>query len=116
MAESNLIYSSDPLGMTRVRTFMLPTTICESPDLYCHRCCDSSQFLNQQEHPCGLALQFVHSMPWISWAIVKARVNNYRKVSRILQHKWCSKSLITISGEADTHAIEKSAKIGAGLV
>ncbi|KAH6822631.1 voltage dependent anion channel 1 [Perilla frutescens var. hirtella] len=43
---------------------------------------------------------------------VKARVNNYGKASALLQHEWRPKSLITISGEVDTRAIEKSAKIG----
>ncbi|KAL0358036.1 UNVERIFIED_CONTAM: Mitochondrial outer membrane protein porin of [Sesamum calycinum] len=43
---------------------------------------------------------------------VKARVNNYGKVSALIQHEWRPKSLITISGEVDTRAIEKSAKVG----
>lgn len=43
---------------------------------------------------------------------VKARVNNYGKASALVQHEWRPKSLITISGEVDTRAIEKSAKIG----
>ncbi|XP_042020127.1 mitochondrial outer membrane protein porin of 36 kDa-like [Salvia splendens] len=43
---------------------------------------------------------------------VKARVNNYGKVNALLQHEWRPRSLITISGEVDTRAIEKSAKIG----
>ncbi|KAH6756351.1 voltage dependent anion channel 1 [Perilla frutescens var. hirtella] len=43
---------------------------------------------------------------------VKARVNNYGKASALIQHEWRPKSLITISGEVDTRAIEKSAKIG----
>ncbi|PIN17015.1 Porin/voltage-dependent anion-selective channel protein [Handroanthus impetiginosus] len=46
---------------------------------------------------------------------VKARVNNYGKASALLQHEWRTKSLITISGEVDTRAIEKSAKIGLSL-
>ncbi|OMP06764.1 hypothetical protein COLO4_07927 [Corchorus olitorius] len=43
---------------------------------------------------------------------VKARVNNYGRASALLQHEWRPKSLFTISGEVDTRAIEKSAKIG----
>ncbi|KAL3654194.1 hypothetical protein CASFOL_003875 [Castilleja foliolosa] len=43
---------------------------------------------------------------------VKARVNNFGKASALIQHEWRPKSLITISGEVDTRAIEKSAKIG----
>ncbi|KAL0364077.1 UNVERIFIED_CONTAM: Mitochondrial outer membrane protein porin of [Sesamum angustifolium] len=43
---------------------------------------------------------------------VKARVNNYGKVSALIQHEWRPKSLITISGEVDSRAIEKSAKVG----
>ncbi|KAL0327197.1 UNVERIFIED_CONTAM: Mitochondrial outer membrane protein porin of [Sesamum angustifolium] len=43
---------------------------------------------------------------------VKARVNNYGRASALIQHEWRPKSLITISGEVDTRAIEKSAKIG----
>ncbi|KAL2484603.1 Mitochondrial outer membrane protein porin 1 [Abeliophyllum distichum] len=43
---------------------------------------------------------------------VKARVNNFGKVSALIQHQWRPKSLVTISGEVDTRAIEKSAKIG----
>ncbi|GMH27607.1 hypothetical protein Nepgr_029450 [Nepenthes gracilis] len=44
--------------------------------------------------------------------LVKARVNNYGKASALIQHEWRPKSLFTISGEVDTRAIEKSAKIG----
>ncbi|KAE9454543.1 hypothetical protein C3L33_13552, partial [Rhododendron williamsianum] len=47
---------------------------------------------------------------------VKARVNNYGKASTLIQHEWRPKSLFTISGEVDTRAIEKSAKIGLALV
>ncbi|KAA8533014.1 hypothetical protein F0562_032869 [Nyssa sinensis] len=47
--------------------------------------------------------------------MVKARVNNYGKASALIQHEWRPKSLFTISGEVDTRAIEKSAKIGLAL-
>ncbi|KAL7181662.1 hypothetical protein ACSBR1_040537 [Camellia fascicularis] len=46
---------------------------------------------------------------------VKARVNSYGKASALIQHAWRPKSLFTISGEVDTTAIEKSAKIGLAL-
>ncbi|KMT07129.1 hypothetical protein BVRB_6g154570 [Beta vulgaris subsp. vulgaris] len=47
---------------------------------------------------------------------VKARVNNYGKASALIQHEWRPKSTVTISGEVDTSAIEKSAKLGLALV
>ncbi|XP_059447791.1 mitochondrial outer membrane protein porin of 36 kDa [Corylus avellana] len=47
--------------------------------------------------------------------LVKARVNNYGRASALIQHEWRPKSLFTISGEVDTRAIEKSAKIGLAL-
>ncbi|KAL6547147.1 Voltage-dependent anion-selective channel protein 1 [Orobanche minor] len=46
---------------------------------------------------------------------VKARVNNYGKASALIQHEWHPKSFVTISGEVDTRAIEKSAKVGFAL-
>ncbi|KMZ69549.1 Porin/voltage-dependent anion-selective channel protein [Zostera marina] len=47
---------------------------------------------------------------------VKARVNNFGKASALIQHEWRPKSLITLSGEVDTKAIEKSSKVGVSLV
>ncbi|XP_021722968.1 mitochondrial outer membrane protein porin of 36 kDa-like [Chenopodium quinoa] len=47
---------------------------------------------------------------------VKARVNNYGKASALIQHEWRPRSIVTLSGEVDTSAIEKSAKLGLGLV
>ncbi|KAE9590381.1 hypothetical protein Lal_00028093 [Lupinus albus] len=47
---------------------------------------------------------------------VKARVNNFGKANALIQHEWRPKSFFTISGEVDTKAIEKSAKVGLGLV
>lgn len=47
---------------------------------------------------------------------LKARVNNFGKASALIQHEWRPKSFFTISGEVDTKAIEKSAKVGLGLV
>ncbi|KAJ0041952.1 hypothetical protein Pint_19298 [Pistacia integerrima] len=46
---------------------------------------------------------------------VKARLNNTGKASALIQHEWRPKSLFTISGEVDTKAIEKSAKVGLAL-
>ncbi|XP_076948382.1 mitochondrial outer membrane protein porin of 36 kDa-like [Bidens hawaiensis] len=46
---------------------------------------------------------------------VKARVNNAGIASALLQHEWRPKSVLTISGEVDTRAIEKSAKVGLAL-
>ncbi|KAJ6813691.1 mitochondrial outer membrane protein porin 1-like [Iris pallida] len=42
---------------------------------------------------------------------VKARINNYGKASALVQHQWRPKSFVTVSGEVDTTAIEKSSKI-----
>ncbi|GAB2280323.1 hypothetical protein Dimus_014963 [Dionaea muscipula] len=47
--------------------------------------------------------------------LIKARVNNFGRASALIQHEWRPKSLFTISGEVDTRAIEKSAKIGLAL-
>lgn len=46
---------------------------------------------------------------------LKARVNNFGKASALIQHEWRPKSFFTISGEVDTKAIEKSAKVGLAL-
>ncbi|XP_004489166.1 outer plastidial membrane protein porin [Cicer arietinum] len=50
-----------------------------------------------------------------SLTTVKARVTNAGKASALIQHEWRPKSLFTISGEVDTKAIEKSAKVGLSL-
>ncbi|KAL5230051.1 hypothetical protein ABZP36_028827 [Zizania latifolia] len=47
---------------------------------------------------------------------VKARLNNYGLASALVQHEWRPKSLITISTEVDTKAIDKSSKVGLSLV
>ncbi|KAJ0988062.1 hypothetical protein J5N97_006418 [Dioscorea zingiberensis] len=47
---------------------------------------------------------------------VKARFNNFGKASALIQHEWRPKSIVTISGEVDTKAIEKSSKVGLSLV
>ncbi|KAJ0753538.1 putative Porin domain superfamily, eukaryotic porin/Tom40 [Helianthus annuus] len=46
---------------------------------------------------------------------MKSRVNNAGIASALLQHEWRPKSLVTISGEVDTRAIDKSAKVGLAL-
>ncbi|XP_061375878.1 outer plastidial membrane protein porin-like [Gastrolobium bilobum] len=46
---------------------------------------------------------------------LKARVNNFGKANALIQHEWRPKSFFTISGEVDTRAIEKSAKVGLAL-
>lgn len=46
----------------------------------------------------------------------KAKVNNYGKASAAIQHIWQQKAIVTISGEVDALAIEKSAKVGLCLI
>uniref|UniRef100_A0A7N0V0X0 Uncharacterized protein n=1 Tax=Kalanchoe fedtschenkoi TaxID=63787 RepID=A0A7N0V0X0_KALFE len=46
---------------------------------------------------------------------LKARVDNYEKASAFTQHECRPKSFFTVSGEVDTKAIEKSAKVGLAL-
>lgn len=47
---------------------------------------------------------------------IKARVNNHGKASALIHHQWRPKSLITLSGEVDTMAIEKGSKVGLSLL
>lgn len=47
---------------------------------------------------------------------IKTRVNNYGKASALIQHQWRPNSLITLSAEVDTKAIEKSSKVGLSLL
>ncbi|CAM6092879.1 unnamed protein product [Calypogeia fissa] len=46
---------------------------------------------------------------------VKGRLNNHGRLAGLLQHEWRPKSLVTLSGEVDTKALDKSAKIGLAL-
>lgn len=46
---------------------------------------------------------------------VKARVNNFGRANALIQHEWRPKSLITLSGEVDVKAVDKSAKFGLAL-
>ncbi|AQK96318.1 porin1 [Zea mays] len=47
---------------------------------------------------------------------IKTRFNNYGMASALVQHEWRPKSFVTISGDVDTKAIEKSTKVGLSLV
>lgn len=47
---------------------------------------------------------------------VKAKVNNRGIATALIQHQCCSRSVFTITGEVDTRAVEKSAKIGLAVV
>lgn len=44
--------------------------------------------------------------------MLKTRMNNHGKLAALLQHEWRPKSLLTISGEVDTKALDKHSKIG----
>ncbi|GBG78672.1 hypothetical protein CBR_g27895 [Chara braunii] len=50
-----------------------------------------------------------------SLTTVKGKLNNLGMVAGLVQHEWRPKSTVTISGEVDTKALDKSAKIGLGL-
>lgn len=50
-----------------------------------------------------------------SLTLVKAKFDNLGKVSALLQHELKPKSVLTISGEFDTKALEKSPKLGLAL-
>ncbi|PKU71006.1 Mitochondrial outer membrane protein porin 3 [Dendrobium catenatum] len=47
---------------------------------------------------------------------IKAQVNNFGKASALIQHQWRPKSLITLTAEVDTKAIENSSKVGLSLL
>jgi len=47
---------------------------------------------------------------------VKARLNNHGKIAALVQHEWRPKSLITLSGEVDSKALDNSSKMGLSLV
>ncbi|CAN6895814.1 unnamed protein product [Brassica oleracea] len=46
---------------------------------------------------------------------VKARVNSAGIANALIQHQWTPRSFFTISGEVDTKAIDKNAKVGLAL-
>ncbi|KAJ0249846.1 Mitochondrial outer membrane protein porin 1 [Hirschfeldia incana] len=47
--------------------------------------------------------------------MVKARVNSAGIANALIQHQWTPGSFFTISGEVDTKAIDKNAKVGLAL-
>ncbi|KAJ4823338.1 Voltage-dependent anion-selective channel protein 2 [Turnera subulata] len=47
--------------------------------------------------------------------VVKAKLNNYGKLGAVLQHEVIPKSLLTISGEIDTKALEKNPRFGLAI-
>ncbi|KDP32072.1 hypothetical protein JCGZ_12533 [Jatropha curcas] len=47
--------------------------------------------------------------------VVKAKLNNHGKLGALLQHEVVPKSLVTISGEFDTKALDKHAKFGLSI-
>eukprot|EP00252_Welwitschia_mirabilis_P004081 TRINITY_DN1426_c0_g1_i1.p1 TRINITY_DN1426_c0_g1~~TRINITY_DN1426_c0_g1_i1.p1 ORF type:complete len:278 (+),score=54.96 TRINITY_DN1426_c0_g1_i1:194-1027(+) len=49
------------------------------------------------------------------FTMVKVRCNSHGKVAGLLQHEWRPKSLITISGEVDSKALDATPKIGLSL-
>ena len=46
---------------------------------------------------------------------VKSRLNNSGKLAALLQHELKSKSILTISGEFDTKALDRTPKFGLAL-
>lgn len=46
---------------------------------------------------------------------VKGRLSNNGKVAALIQHEWQPKSLFTLSGEVDSRALDKGAKVGLAL-
>lgn len=47
---------------------------------------------------------------------VKARLNNHGRLGALLQHEVIPKSVVTISGEFDTKALEKHPKFGLAII
>ncbi|CAH8385694.1 unnamed protein product [Eruca vesicaria subsp. sativa] len=47
--------------------------------------------------------------------MVKTRVNSAGIANALIQHQWTPRSFFTISGEVDTKAIDKNAKVGLAL-
>lgn len=46
---------------------------------------------------------------------VKAKLNNHGKLGALLQHEVIPKSLVTISGEIDTKALDKNPRFGLAI-
>ena len=47
--------------------------------------------------------------------LVKAKLNNYGKLGAVLQHEVIPKSVLTISSEVDTKALEKNPRFGLAI-
>lgn len=47
--------------------------------------------------------------------VVKAKLNNHGKLGALLQHEVIPKSLLTISSEVDTKALDKSPRFGMAI-
>lgn len=47
--------------------------------------------------------------------VLKTRLNNHGKLGALLQHELKPKSVLTLSGEFDTKALEKNPKLGLAL-
>eukprot|EP00250_Pteridium_aquilinum_P003615 c13918_g1_i1 orf=583-1413(-) len=47
--------------------------------------------------------------------LVKARLSHNGKFAALIQHEWQPKSLLTLSGEVDSRALDKNAKVGLSL-
>ncbi|KAI3722692.1 hypothetical protein L2E82_33734 [Cichorium intybus] len=50
-----------------------------------------------------------------SLTVVKAKLNNHGKLGALLQHEIIPKSLVTVSSELDTNALDKTPKFGLAL-
>lgn len=47
--------------------------------------------------------------------VVKAKLNNHGKLGALLQHEVIPKSVLTVSGEVDTKALEKNPRFGLAI-
>ncbi|KAI5069294.1 hypothetical protein GOP47_0015595 [Adiantum capillus-veneris] len=47
--------------------------------------------------------------------VVKGRLSQNGKIAALIQHEWKPKSLVTLSGEVDSRALDKNAKVGLAL-
>lgn len=50
-----------------------------------------------------------------SLTLVKAKLNNHGKLGALLQHEIIPKSLVTMSSELDTRALDRTPKFGLAL-
>lgn len=49
------------------------------------------------------------------YTVVKAKLNNHGKLGALLQHEVIPKSVLTISGEVDTKALDKNPRFGVAI-